>query len=363
MVRATTVPVVPMATISIAGTIATQRRRSQAAASQRVAGQPEPVRSGLLGHRRRQYDPIDAGEACLPDSVGDAGTPAGRPAPWPAPGCTIAGWARNADVLRLVVAEDVLIAREGIVSMLEHGGDIDVVAVCRRPAGSSSPRSTSTSPTSWSPTSACRRPATDEGIQAAPRCARPIPRSASWCCRQYVEPAYALALLAGGLGAARLPAEGAGQRAAASSSPPIREVAGGGSVVDPKVVEALVAAQARAGRSPLDQLTPREREVLAEIAQGKSNAAVAAVAVPQRASRREAHQLAVLQARADRGARRAPPGQGGAAVPVRAGHDRRGGLAPTRRHRRCTLGRRPASVRRMGVDDERRPRRTATCRC
>src|SRR4030095_12327378 len=55
----------------------------------------------------------------------------------------------------------------------------------------------------------------------------------------------------------------------------IDAVAAGGSVIDPKIVEVLVAAKARAERSALSQLTPREREVLAEIAQGKSNTAIA----------------------------------------------------------------------------------------
>ena len=54
----------------------------------------------------------------------------------------------------------------------------------------------------------------------------------------------------------------------------IKEVAAGGSVIDPKVVEALVAARSR-GVSPLDSLSPREREVLSEVAQGKNNAAIA----------------------------------------------------------------------------------------
>jgi len=58
----------------------------------------------------------------------------------------------------------------------------------------------------------------------------------------------------------------------------IREVAAGGSVIDPKVVEELVQSRTRA-RSPLDQLTPREREILGEIATGKSNAAIAATLV------------------------------------------------------------------------------------
>ena len=56
----------------------------------------------------------------------------------------------------------------------------------------------------------------------------------------------------------------------------IREVAGGGSVIDPEVVDALVAARSRAADSPLRRLTPRETEILAEMAQGKNNAAVAA---------------------------------------------------------------------------------------
>ncbi len=53
-------------------------------------------------------------------------------------------------------------------------------------------------------------------------------------------------------------------------------MARGGSVIDPKVVETLVAARARHRDSPLEHLTPREREVLAEMAQGRNNAAVVA---------------------------------------------------------------------------------------
>jgi len=55
----------------------------------------------------------------------------------------------------------------------------------------------------------------------------------------------------------------------------IEAVAAGGSVVDPKIVEELVSARARRPRSPIDQLTVREREILAEIASGKSNIAIA----------------------------------------------------------------------------------------
>jgi len=56
----------------------------------------------------------------------------------------------------------------------------------------------------------------------------------------------------------------------------IREVARGGSVIDPKVVENLIASRTRQARSPLVALTPREGEVLADVAQGKNNAAIAA---------------------------------------------------------------------------------------
>jgi len=90
---------------------------------------------------------------------------------------------------------------------------------------------------------------------------------------QYVSPSYVLALLEGGSARrAYLLKERVTdieQLAAA-----IRTVAEGGSVIDPKVVEALVAENARGEQSPLNQLTPRERDVLREMAEGKNNAAI-----------------------------------------------------------------------------------------
>jgi DNA-binding NarL/FixJ family response regulator len=59
----------------------------------------------------------------------------------------------------------------------------------------------------------------------------------------------------------------------------IQTVAAGGSVIDPKVVDALVAEKVRVEESPLNQLTPRERDVLREMAEGKNNAAIAAALV------------------------------------------------------------------------------------
>jgi DNA-binding NarL/FixJ family response regulator len=89
---------------------------------------------------------------------------------------------------------------------------------------------------------------------------------------QYAEPSYALALLDGSAGRGYLLKERVQDGAQLRSA--IETVAAGGSVIDPKVVQLLVAAGSRAERSRLAELTPREREVLAEIAQGKSNSAI-----------------------------------------------------------------------------------------
>jgi DNA-binding NarL/FixJ family response regulator len=118
----------------------------------------------------------------------------------------------------------------------------------------------------------------DEGIQAALRLRETKPELGVVVLSTYVQPSYALALLeTGSAGRAYLlkeRVEDIEQLAAA-----IRAVAGGGSVIDPKVVEALVAEKARGEESPLAQLTPRERDVLREMAEGKNNAAIAAALV------------------------------------------------------------------------------------
>ncbi len=115
---------------------------------------------------------------------------------------------------------------------------------------------------------------TDEGIQAATRLRETNPEVGVVVLSQYATPGYMLALLNGG-------SERRGyllkervkdleQLVAA-----IRSVAEGGSVFDPKVVESLVAENARSEESPLNELTPRERDVLREMAEGKNNAAIA----------------------------------------------------------------------------------------
>jgi DNA-binding NarL/FixJ family response regulator len=90
---------------------------------------------------------------------------------------------------------------------------------------------------------------------------------------QYAEPSYVLSLLeSGSEGRAYLLKERIHERQQIVAA--IQAVAKGGSIVDPKIVEILVAAKAQQERSPLSEVTPREMEVLGAIAQGRSNAAI-----------------------------------------------------------------------------------------
>ena len=116
---------------------------------------------------------------------------------------------------------------------------------------------------------------TDEGIQAAARLREHHPDIGVVVLSQYANPEYALALLSDGSSPPCLPAEGdhRRRRRAGQGHP---DVAEGGSVVDPAVVDALVGASAPRRPSDLDRLTAREMETLAEMARGKNNAAIAA---------------------------------------------------------------------------------------
>jgi DNA-binding NarL/FixJ family response regulator len=113
-----------------------------------------------------------------------------------------------------------------------------------------------------------------EGIDAAKRIRAEHPETGVVVLSQFVEDEYAYDLLKDG-------AEGLGyllkERVADVGEVvrALREVANGGSVLDPKVVEGLVARKDRLASSPLAQLTDREREVLDQMAQGRNNAAIA----------------------------------------------------------------------------------------
>lgn len=176
--------------------------------------------------------------------------------------------------LRVVVAEDSLLVREGVRRVLELQPDLEVVALCaslpellraveeRRP-------DVVVTDVRMPPT------LTDEGIQAANALHDSHPGTGVVVLSQYADPGYALSLLSSGSrGRSYLLKERVSDPEQLARA--VRAAADGGSVIDPKVVDALVAARTTVRASRLRVLTPREREVLAEIAQGKSNAAVAA---------------------------------------------------------------------------------------
>jgi DNA-binding NarL/FixJ family response regulator len=115
---------------------------------------------------------------------------------------------------------------------------------------------------------------TDEGIQAAQALRRSYPEIGVVVLSQFADPTYALELLeAGSAGRAYLLKERVSEPDELISA--IHAVVRGESVIDPRVVDSLVRARSVNARSPLAELTPRERDVLSELAQGKSNAAIA----------------------------------------------------------------------------------------
>jgi DNA-binding NarL/FixJ family response regulator len=175
--------------------------------------------------------------------------------------------------IRLVLAEDEYLVREGVRHLLESRPEFEVAAVCE---GLDSLLAAVNAERPDVVVTDIRMPpsGTDEGIQAAERLRETNPEIGVVVLSHYASPSYVLALLEGG--SARRAyllkerVKDLDQLVAA-----IHAVAEGGSVVDPKVVEALVAENARGVASPLNELTPRERSVLREMATGKNNAAIA----------------------------------------------------------------------------------------
>jgi DNA-binding NarL/FixJ family response regulator len=175
--------------------------------------------------------------------------------------------------LRLVVAEDNLLVREGLEQLLAGADGLEVVRTSADLDGllesiSQERPDVVVTDIRMPPTR------TDEGIQAAERLRQTAPEVGVLVLSQFSDPAYVLKLLdAGSDGRGYLLKERVHDRGQLSTA--IRAVADGGSVIDPKLVEVLVSGRAALERSPLRDLTSREREVLAEIAEGKSNAAIA----------------------------------------------------------------------------------------
>ena len=178
----------------------------------------------------------------------------------------------------------------GIRRLLETRAELDVVATCGdldsllRAVESEKPDVVLTD---------IRMPPNehDEGIQAARRLRETSPEVGVVVLSQYSQPGYALALLeSGSEGRAYLLKERVEDLEQLMAA--IHAVADGGSVIDPKVVESLVAARTSAERSSLSELTPREREVLREMAQGKNNAAIAeALVITERSVEKYVHAI------------------------------------------------------------------------
>jgi DNA-binding NarL/FixJ family response regulator len=175
--------------------------------------------------------------------------------------------------LRVVVADDSLLVREGVVRLLSTAPEIEVVASCADydstlAAIDELDPDVVLTDIKMPPTSS------DEGIRLANRLRETHPSTGVVVLSQFSEPGYVLALLeAGSDRRGYLLKERVSDRLVLVAA--VQTVAAGGSTVDPKVVDVLVSASARDHRSPLADLTPRERDVLSEIAQGKSNTAIA----------------------------------------------------------------------------------------
>ena len=176
--------------------------------------------------------------------------------------------------LRLVLAEDHYLVREGVRRLLEtRPDDVEVVAVC---GDLESLLATVEAERPDVVLTDVRMPPGDsnEGIQAAQRLRETHPEIGVVVLSQYATPSYVLALLEGG-SARRAYLLKERVKDLEQLFAAIRAVADGGSVIDPQVVELLVAEKTRTEQSPLNGLTPRERDVLREMAEGKNNAAIA----------------------------------------------------------------------------------------
>jgi DNA-binding NarL/FixJ family response regulator len=176
-------------------------------------------------------------------------------------------------MVRVVFAEDNYLVREGTAALLATSDEVELVATAE------SLDSLLAAVEEHAPDAVLtdiRMPPTEttEGIDAAKRIRAEHPDIGVVVLSQFAEEEYAYELLKdGAAGLGYLLKERVSDLAEIVRA--LTEVANGGSVLDPKVVEALVAAKDRMAHSPLAQLTEREREVLENMAQGKNNAAIA----------------------------------------------------------------------------------------
>jgi len=176
-------------------------------------------------------------------------------------------------MVRVVFAEDNYLVREGTAALLQNSSDVELVGMAAtldellEKVEELKPEVVLTD---------IRMPPTNttEGIDAAKQIRAEHPEIGVVVLSQYAEEEYAYDLLKdGAAGLGYLLKERVSDLEEVVRA--LNEVSKGGSVLDPKVVEALVSAKDRMAHSPLLKLTDREREVLENMAQGKNNAAIA----------------------------------------------------------------------------------------
>jgi DNA-binding NarL/FixJ family response regulator len=195
-------------------------------------------------------------------------------------------------VLRLVFADDNFLVREGISALLSEASEIDLVETVVDPA--SLLRAVAEHRPDVVLTDIRMPPTfTTEGIDAAKRIRADHPSTGVVVLSQYVEEEYAFDLLSDGVaGLGYLLKERVSQLDDLVRA--LYDVSRGGSVLDPTVVEGLLTRKTKDAQSPLLRLTGREREVLQEMAAGRSNAATSkALFMSERAV--EKHVSAVFQ--------------------------------------------------------------------
>lgn len=172
-----------------------------------------------------------------------------------------------------MVADDSLLVREGVRALLTDQTDFDVVGLAGDhdeliDAVSRLAPDVVVTDISMPPTYS------DEGVRAALELRRSCPRTGVVVLSQYDDPAYATALLRDGVARrAYLLKERVAQPGQLAEA--VRAVARGESVIDPRIVESMVATRTRNSDSALRHLTPREREVLSQMATGANNTTIA----------------------------------------------------------------------------------------
>jgi DNA-binding NarL/FixJ family response regulator len=174
--------------------------------------------------------------------------------------------------IRVIAADDSVVIREGLATILAGEPGMELVGVCGD--GRELERLVATLQPDVVVTDIRMPPGGDlEGIRVANRLRESQPQLGLVVLSQHLEADYAVELMrAGTTGRAYLLKDRLAD--ATQLARAIESVAEGGSAIDPLVVDALIAGRTRE-RSPLDELTHREREILSGIAEGKSNAAIA----------------------------------------------------------------------------------------